>query len=155
MKLLRRRKSHKPKHVLLQKVKEARGLGGKNSAEKKLVRVERVDLTDEEEDEEKEPDKPVRETAKGKSLPDKPVHEPAKGKRLSRMQSSTVSTTEDLESAHARRFGITNATSDLKQNASVDKMNVQSRNLKNANTTMEAPKSTLPPFLCQVFKCHR
>lgn len=129
-------KNHKPKHELLKKVKEARGLGGKNSAEKKLVRVERVDLTDEEEDEEKEPEKPV--------------HEPAKGKRLSRMQSSTDSRTEDLESAHARRFGITNATSDiLKHNASMEKMNVQSRNLTNRNTTIEAPTSTLPPFFAK------
>ena len=134
--ILDKDKNHKPKHELLKKVKEARGLGGKNSAEKKLVRVERVDLTDEEEDEEKELEKPA--------------HEPAKGKRLSRMQSSTDSRTEDLESAHARRFGITNATSDiLKHNASMENVNVQSSNLTNRNTTIEAPTSTLPPFFAK------
>lgn len=131
-----REKSHRPEHDLLEKVKESRGKGGKNS-EKKLIRVERVDLTDDEEEDEEE-------------KPDKPVLEPVQQKILSRMQSGKASKTEDLESAHARRFGIKDVTSsNLTMNASFVEVKVQSRRVANRNATMEAPRSTLPPFFAQ------
>lgn len=131
-----REKSHRPEHDLLKKVKESRGKGGKNS-EKKLIRVERVDLTDDEEEDEEE-------------KPDKTVLEPVQQKILSRMQSGKASKTEDLESAHARRFGIKDATSsNLTMNASFVEVKVQSRHVANRNATMEAPRSTLPPFFAQ------
>ena len=131
-----REKEHKKRlnqqeHSLLDKVKESRGAGGKNS-EKKLVRVERVDLTDEEEEEDRKPEKPAQ-----------PAHENSRSQereKSSRMEPTGIS--EDSESAHARRFGKTVAV-----NTTVER---EDNHLNSSvNKTKEVVTITPPPFFAK------
>ena len=153
----------KQEHALLKKVKESRGVGGKNS-EKKLVRVERVDLTDEEEDEDEnipekhvpEPEKQVHESGSHDRAKSNNASVESAAKKPSRMELDMDSKSEDSESAHARRFGITYAANNtLKINSSVVKREDKSRKLTSSSATLNKPSSTLPPFFANFFECHR
>ena len=122
------------KNGFLEKVMASRGAGTKSPG-KRLVRVERVDLTSEEEAESREPVKQV--------------HEPAKG-RLLRVQSGKDSKIENLELKHARRFGVTYATREAQNYTSYKEWSKIENTLSNeAKEKREAPKSTLPPFFAK------
>lgn len=123
-------------HSLLDKVKESRRAGGKNS-ERKLVRVERVDLTDEEDQEDQQPEKPV-----------KPAYE------LSRVQEGAVSSRmnpigirENSELTHTRRFGKTIVVNRA-LNASAVKQEEDQVNSR-INKTNLASAITPPPFFAK------
>ena len=110
-------------HGLLTKIKESRASGSEDS-DKKLMRVEREDLTDEEEDE----------NLMRESVPR--IQQQAKEKL--RIKVGMDSKIEDLELKHARRLGITNATSkDLQHNNSKG---------NDLDAATKAAKTTLPPF---------
>lgn len=118
----------------LQKVMASRGAGTKSPG-KRLVRVERVDLTSEEEAERREPVKQV--------------HEPVKG-RLLRVQSGKDSKIENLELKHARRLGVTYATREGQNYTSNKEWSKIKNKLSNeAKEKRETPKSTLPPFFAK------
>ena len=122
------------KNEFLQKVIASRGSGTKSPG-KRLVRVERVDLTSEEEEEMREPVKQV--------------HEPVKG-RLLRVQSGMDSKIENLELKHARRFGMTYATREVQNYTSYKKWSkIKNKLSSEENEKRETSKSTLPPFFAK------
>ena len=126
---------HRQENALLRKVKESRRTGG-NKAEKKLVRVERVDLTDEEEEEYKyQSEKGVTESYN--------TSVDSAATRSRRKEFITEPKYENLELAHARRLGILNATSNI---PSLLTEKNKTRNFSTNSTAANQPPSTLPPF---------
>lgn len=123
-----RKRLNQHEHSLLDKVKESRRAGGKSS-ERKLVRVERVDLTDEDDDD-RQPEKPVKLTYERSRAQE--------GEASSRMKPMEIS--EDSELAHARRFG-----KKVNSNASAVKRE-ENQNTSRVNKTKEATAVTPPPF---------
>ena len=126
-------------HSLLDKVKESRRAGGKSS-ERKLVRVERVDLTDEDDEVDREPEKPVE-----------PAYERSRAQEgvvTSRMK-PIHGINEDSELAHARRFGkAVRVNTFLKSNASAVKRE-ENQGTSRVNKTKEATLVTPPPFFAK------
>ena len=138
-----REKEHKKRlnqqeHSLLDKVKESRAAGGKNS-EKKLVRVERVDLTDEEEEEDRKPEKPVQPTYENSRSQER--------EKSSRMEPTGIS--EDSESAHARRFGKTVAVNTTIKSSKSTVEREENHLNSSENKTKEAVTITPPPFFAK------
>lgn len=126
---------HRQENALLRKVKESRRTGG-NKAEKKLVRVERVDLTDEEEEEYKyQSEKEVTESYN--------TSVDSAATRSRRKEFITEPKYENLELAHARRLGILNATSNI---SSLLTEKNKTRNFSTNSTAANQPPSALPPF---------
>lgn len=126
---------HRQENALLRKVKESRRTGG-SKAEKKLVRVERVDLTDEEEEEYKyQSEKEVTESYN--------TSVDSAATRSRRKEFITEPKYENLELAHARRLGILNATSNI---PSLLTEKNKTRNFSTNSTAANQPPSTLPPF---------
>lgn len=133
-----RERAKQHEHSLLDKVKESRRAGGKNS-ERKLVRVERVDLTDEDDEEDQQPEKPV-----------KPAYERSQvqeGAVSSRM--NPIGIRENSESTHTRRFGKTVVVDrTLNGNASAVKQEGDQVNSR-INKTNLASAITPPPFFAK------
>ena len=128
-------KRHRQENALLRKVKESRRAGG-NKAEKKLVRVERVDLTDEEEEEYKyQSEKGVTESYN--------TSVDSAATRSRRKEFITEPKYENLELAHARRLGILNATSNI---PSLQSEKNKTRNFSTNTAANNEPLSTPPPF---------
>lgn len=126
---------HRQENALLRKVKESRRAGG-SKAEKKLVRVERVDLTDEEEEEYKyQSEKGVTESYN--------TSVDSAATRSRRKEFITEPKYENLELAHARRLGILNATSNI---PSLQSEKNKTRNFSTNSTAANEPLSTPPPF---------
>lgn len=128
-----RKRLNQHEHSLLDKVKESRRAGGKSS-ERKLVRVERVDLTDEDDDD-RQPEKPVKLTYERSRAQE--------GEASSRMKPMEIS--EDSELAHARRFGKKVVNTTLNSNASAVKRE-ENQDTSRVNKTKEATAVTPPPF---------
>jgi len=126
---------HRQENALLRKVKESRMAGG-SKAEKKLVRVERVDLTDEEEEEYK------YQSEKGVTGSHNTSVESA-ATRSRRKEFITEPKYENLELAHARRLGILNATSNI---PSLQSEKNKTRNFSTNTAAPNEPLSTPPPF---------
>ena len=126
---------HRQENALLRKVKESRRAGG-SKAEKKLVRVERVDLTDEEEEEYKyQSEKGVTESYN--------TSVDSAASRSRRKEFITEPKYENLELAHARRLGILNATSNI---PSLQSEKNKTRNFSTNTAANNEPLSTPPPF---------
>lgn len=128
-------KRHRQENALLRKVKESRRAGG-SKAEKKLVRVERVDLTDEEEEEYKyQSEKGVTGSHNTSVV--------SAATRSRRKEFITEPKFENLELAHARRLGILNATSNI---PSLQSEKNKNRNFSTNTAVANEPLTTPPPF---------
>lgn len=126
---------HRQENALLRKVKESRRAGG-SKAEKKLVRVERVDLTDEEEEEYKyQSEKGVTGSHNTSVV--------SAATRSRRKEFITEPKYENLELAHARRLGILNATSNI---PSLQSEKNKNRNFSTNTAVTNEPLTTPPPF---------
>ena len=126
---------HRQENALLRKVKESRRAGG-SKAEKKLVRVERVDLTDEEEEEYKyQSEKGVTGSHNTSVV--------SAATRSRRKEFITEPKFENLELAHARRLGILNATSNI---PSLQSEKNKNRNFSTNTAVANEPLTTPPPF---------
>lgn len=133
-----RKRVKQHEHSLLDKVKESRRAGGKNS-ERKLVRVERVDLTDEDDEEDQQPEKPVKPAYERSQ-----VQERAVSSRI-----NPIGIRENSESTHTRLFGktiVVNRT--LNGNASAVKQEDDQVNSR-INKTNSASAITPPPFFAK------
>ena len=132
-----RKRVKQHEHSLLDKVKESRRAGGKNS-ERKLVRVERVDLTDEDDEEDQQPEKPV-----------KPAYERSQVQGAVSSRINPIGIRENSESTHTRLFGktiVVNRT--LNGNASAVKQEDDQVNSR-INKTNSASAITPPPFFAK------
>ena len=132
-----RKRVKQHEHSLLDKVKESRRAGGKNT-ERKLVRVERVDLTDEDDEEDQQPEKPV-----------KPAYERSQVQGAVSSRINPIGIRENSESTHTRLFGktiVVNRT--LNRNASAVKQENDQVNSR-INKTNSASSITPPPFFAK------
>ena len=132
-----RKRVKQHEHSLLDKVKESRRAGGKNT-ERKLVRVERVDLTDEDDEEDQQPEKPV-----------KPAYERSQVQGAVSSRINPIGIRENSESTHTRLFGktiVVNRT--LNGNASAVKQEDDQVNSR-INKTNSASAITPPPFFAK------
>lgn len=158
-----RRRIKQHEHSLLEKLKESRSNGGK-SKEKKLVRVERVDLTDEdEEDEVLEQDKPLKQEKQVKQeKPVKPVYEARFQERAAssntaikrfsvEKKSNETLMSENNKSSYERRFGKTSKVNNTINNTSAVKKDGTILDSK-SNKTGEALTITPPPFFAKFLK---